>query len=328
MTTDVRIQRFPLPTAAQAAKYTDTLDIDQAAHRLYLGDNWSGGVDVFDISMPQPVYLKTIRMRGNLFGVAVAKDVQKLFVGLANSIVAVVDIDPTSAAADTVIDRVDTEGRGACDLLDYDPVHGKLYVANRHTVDGVDNGFLTAIDGRTHAIVGRIDNLGRTLEQPRFNPADGMVYVTGAGDNVLHQIDPVTDTLVRTFEIEDDCHPNGLAINPNTNQALLACNNRERPHTVIWDLTTQTIASVIEESGAGDGAIYDETADRFFFAASGFSRGPVMGVYGGNPVRFVTNIETERGSSWVAYDHTNRLVYAPAYEDGKPALISFPLPEA
>lgn len=53
-----------------------------------------------------------------------------------------------------------------------------------------------------------------------------------------------------------------------------------------------------------------------------------MGVFGGNPVRFITNIETERGASWVAYDQTNRLVYAPAYEDGKPALISFPLPDA
>jgi len=29
----------------------------------------------------------------------------------------------------------------------------------------------------------------------------------------------------------------------------------------------------------------------------------------------------------VAYDETNRLVYAPAIQDGKPALVSFPLPE-
>lgn len=151
-----------------------------------MGDNWSGGVDVFDISTPQPQYLKTIRMRGDLFGVAVAKNVQQVFVGLANSIVAAIDIDPTSATVDTVIARGDTEDRGACDLLDYDPVYRKLYVANRNTVDGVGNGFLTAIDAVTYAIVGRIDNLGRTLEQPRFNPTDGMVYVTGARDNVLH----------------------------------------------------------------------------------------------------------------------------------------------
>ncbi len=312
----------PVPDQAVGTKFTDTIDIDQEAHRLYAGDNWSGGVDVFDISTPEPKYLKTIRMRGNLFGVCVAKDLNKVFAALAGSAVAVIDIDPASATFDTVIARIQTGGAGATDLIDYDPVHKKLYAANRN------DGFMVAIDAVSHAVVGRIEGLGGGLEQPRFNPNDGMVYLAGNTDDVLYQIDPVTDTLVNTFEIGEDCHPNGLAINPETNQALLACANRQRPHTVIWDLTQQKIASVIEESGCGDGAVYDETIDRFFFAASGFVGGPVMGIFGGNPVRFLTNVPTARGASWVAYDRANRLVYAPAIKDGKPALISFPLPDA
>ncbi|MEI6665100.1 MAG: YncE family protein [Chloroflexota bacterium] len=318
--------KFAVPVEAQAQKYVDTLDIDQAAHRLYMGDNWSGGVDVFDISSPTPTYLKTIRTRGNLFGVAVAKEVDKVFVGLANSFVGVIDIAAGSPTEDTFVARVDTNGNGAADLIDWDPVHRKLYVANRHAVNGVDDGFISAIDGVTNEVVARIEHLGRTLEQPRFNPTDGFVYVTGAGDNVLHQIDPATDRLIATFPIGDDCHPNGLAINPTTNQALFACNNRDRNHTVIWDLTTQAVASVIEECGAGDGAIYDPIANKYLFAASGFRDGPVMGVFDGTTAALIATVPTERGASWAAYDQTHNVVYAPAYEDGKPALLSFAMP--
>jgi DNA-binding beta-propeller fold protein YncE len=291
-----------------------------------MGDNWSGGVDVFDIATSTPRYLKTIRTRGNFFGVEVAKEVDKVFVGLANSVVGVIDIAPGSPTEDTFVARIYTDGNGAADLLGWDPLHRKVYVANRHSVNGVDDGFLTAIDGTSSAIVGRIDHLGRTLEQPRFNSADGFVYVTCAGDNVLHQVDPVTDTLTATFAIEDDCHPNGLAINPTSNLALFACNNRERTHTVIWDLTAQRVASVIDECGAGDGAIYDSVANRFLFAAAGFRDGPVIGVFDGTTGALVGNIPTERGASWVAYDETSGMVYAPVYEDAQPALLSFKLP--
>jgi len=320
-TTEAQISAFVMPDGAVGAKFTDTLDIDQEAHRLYMGDNWSGGVDIFDIGTTEPVLLQTVRMWGSVFGVCVAKDVNKVFAGLSGSIVAVIDIDPAAARPNAVIARIDTGGRGSADLLDYDPVHRKVYVANRN------DGFLTAIDAVTNEVVKRIEGLGKALEQPRFNPADGMVYLAGNGDNVLYQVDPVRDALVNTFDIGDDCSPNGMAINPETNQALLACSNRQRPHTVIWDLNTQSIASVIEESGCGDGAIYSAAVDRFFFAASGFGSGPVMGVFGENPVRFITNVPTERGSSWVAFDETNRVVYAPAIRNGKPALIKFPLPE-
>jgi len=320
-TTEAQISAFVMPDGAVGAKFTDTLDIDQEAHRLYMGDNWSGGVDIFDIATTEPVLLQTVRMWGSVFGVCVAKDVNKVFAGLSGSIVAVIDIDPAAARPNAVIARIDTGGRGSADLLDYDPVHRKVYVANRN------DGFLTAIDAVTNEVVKRIEGLGKALEQPRFNPADGMVYLAGNGDNVLYQVDPVRDALVNTFDIGDDCSPNGMAINPETNQALLACSNRQRPHTVIWDLNTQSIASVIEESGCGDGAIYSAAVDRFFFAASGFGSGPVMGVFGENPVRFITNVPTERGSSWVAFDETNRVVYAPAIRNGKPALIKFPLPE-
>ena len=185
--------------------------------------------------------------------------------------------------------------------------------------------YVGVLDAVTHAVLGRIEGLGGNLEQPRYYPGDGMVYVASRTANALHQIDPTTDTLVRTFEIGVPCNPNGVAINPKTGQALLVSDNNQI--TVVWDLKEQKIASVIEESGAGGGAFYDPTIDRFFAAHSGFADGPVIGMFGGDPVRFLTNVPTQRGASWVAYDRTNGLVYAQAIQAGTPAQISFPLAE-
>jgi DNA-binding beta-propeller fold protein YncE len=311
---------FVMPDASVGAKFTDTLVIDQETHLLYMGDNWSGGVDVFDVSTPHPELRTTVRMRGSLFGLCVAKSTGRLFVGLSGSACAVVDIDPSSPTLHTLVARIDTGGHGNTDLLDFDPVREKIYAANRN------EGFIVAIDAKSNAVVARIDGLGGGLEQPCFNPVDGMLYLAGNTDNVLYQIDPERDVLVATFDIVDACNPNGMAINPETNQAILACGNRDRPHTVVWDFNSQAVAQVIEETGAGDGAIYSGAVDRFFFAAANFTTGPVMGIFSGDPVRFLGNVKTGRAASWVAFDETNNIVYAPTIDAGKPALLSFTIP--
>ncbi len=311
---------FTLPDSAHGAKFTDTLEIDQEAHRLYAGDNWSGGVDIFDVSTPEARYLKTVRMRGNLFGICVAKNVNKVFVGLSGSTLAVVDIEPDSPTFETMVARISTGGTGNADLIDYAAELKKVYIANRN------DGFMAVIDAVNNVLLKKIEGLGGGLEQPRFNPSDGMVYLAGNTDDVVYQIDATTDELVATYPLNEDCHPNGMAINPDTGEALLACANRQRPHTVIFDLKAKRIASVIEECGSGDGAVYDPVASRFFFAASGFSAGPVVGIFGGNPVRWLANVPTGPFASWVAFDQSNRLLYAPTIRDGKPALLSFALP--
>ena len=305
-----------VPDAAQA-KFSDTLAIDNERHVLYLGDNWTGGVDLFDITTPQPVFLKSVKLRGRIYGTAVASNANKVFAGMSGSTLAVIDVE-----ADHAVTLVHTGGAGNVDLLDYDPTHRRVYAANRN------DRLLTWIDADTNQIIGRVDGLGSGLEQPRYNPADGLVYLTDNKDNVLFQIDPESARLVQTFAIKDECFPNGMAINPANNQALLVSSYAPRPHTVIWDLAAQRIASIIEESGCGDGAVYIAQLDRFFQAASEFGAGPVIGIFGGDPVSFVTNVAATPGASWVDYDSTNALVYAPSVVDGKPGLLSFKVPDA
>jgi YVTN family beta-propeller protein len=320
MANPASVDRLPLPDSAVRAKFTDTMDIDQEGHRLYYGDNWSGGVDVFDISTKQPKYLQTIRLRGMLYGVSVGKNVNKVFVGLTSSLVAVIDIDANSPTYHTVITRIDTGGRGAADLMDYDPIDKKLFVGNH------DDGFVASIDAVNNKLLKRIEGLGAEIEQPRFNPRDGMVYVAGRVDNELYQIDPKTDTLVARIPIGDPCHPNGLAINPETNQMLIACSSKQK-HGVLFDLNKQAVASVVNECGGGDGAVYVSKVNRFFYAAED-ANGPVMGIFDGSSGSLLTTVRTEKGAGWVAYDETNDVIYAPAVENGKPSLLSIPLPAA
>ena len=309
---------IPVPAAAVGTKFCDTLDIDREAGRLYAGDNWSGGVDVFDIATPVARYLKTIKTKGGFYGVAVANDLGKVFVGLAGGHLGVIDIDPASKAADTVIARVDIGAKGSADLIEYVPEHRKVY-AGMHA-----DRFVGVVDAETHAVVARIDGLGPDVEQPRYNAADGMVYVAARTSNTLHQIDPKTDRLVATFDIGTPCDPNGVAIDPKRNIAILVSD--KHPHTVVWDFARQKVAAVIQGSGGGDGAVYDATVDLFFGAHSGMTGGPVVGIFGGDPVRLLANVSTTKGASWVVYDRAHRQLYTPAYEDGRPALFAAPLP--
>ncbi len=309
----------PLPEGVRA-KFCDTLAIDHERQVLYLADNWSGGVDVFDISSPRAKYEATIKLGGRVYGLSVASNVRKLYAGMSGSTLAVVDISAKSLAAQTVASQIITGGRNHVDLLDYEATRERVYAANRM------DGLLVTVDAVTDEIVGRTDGLGSGLEQPRFNEADGMIYLTDNRDNVLYQIESESNRLVNRFPIGDPCFPNGLAIDAKANRALLACSNKQRPHTVIWDLERQVVESVIEECGCGDGALYEPSLDRYLFAANGSRMGPVVGIFGGDPVRLLRSVATAKGASWVGYDRKNGVVYTTAIDGGRPALLSFPMP--
>ena len=312
----VQFELVPVPDSARG-KFSDTLDIDSDHRLLYMGDNWSGGVDVFDISSAVPGFLRTIKLRGRIYGLVVAGNVNKLFAGMSGSTLAAISINSEKNA----VTLIHTGGVGHVDLLDYDSEHRRVFSANR--VDG----FLTSLDAVTTEITGRVDGLGHGLEQPRFNRVDGMVYLTDNVENVLYQIDPDRHRLVETFSLAEPCFPNGMAINPQTNQAVLACSNRETPRTLVWDLTRQEIITVIEDCGGADGVIYEPSIDRFLVASSGSSGGPVIGILGGDPVRLLAKVRTAQDASWVGFDSERRVVYAVAVDNGKPAVLSFHLRE-
>ncbi len=185
-TTTVSLTKIPIPPLAGKTASIDIMQIDQEAHRLYVADRTTNGVDVFDVTTKDAKYLKSVDAGSGGNGLVVAKNVNKLFVGLNDSNVAVIDLTSLN-----VIAKVSTGGKGRADEMDYDPKDRKIYVANS------GDGFVTVIDATTNAIIKKFDNLGAALEQPQYNAGDGLMYMTSSDQNTIFVFDPARDLLVR-----------------------------------------------------------------------------------------------------------------------------------
>ena len=317
------LTKIAIPPLSGKTASIDLIVIDQEAHRLYVADRTTNGVDVFDVTTKDAKYLKTVDAGSGANGVVVAKNVNKLFAGLNDSNVAIIDL--TSLA---VIAKVNTGGKGRADELDYDPKDNKIYVANS------GDGFVTVIDATTNTIVHKFDNLGAALEQPQYDSADGLMYMTSSDQNAVFVFDPAKDVLVRKDVVAVLCNPQGLAINPKTNQALLGCNvgragSTGTPLTVAWDLTKGIFVGVFGQVGSGDSITYSAKTDRFYFGAHNFPRGSSIGIFSGSPIAFLTNVPTGSfsGAKNLAYDETNNLIYTQDALPGDGALFSFTPPK-
>lgn len=310
------VKKVAIPPIQGKTASIDILDIDQATHLLYVADRTDNGIDVFDVSTADAKYVKTIDVGAGPNGVVVAKPVNKLFAGLNGSKLVIVDL--TNYA---ILAKIDTGGKGRTDELDYDPKDNKVYAANS------DDGIVTVVDAKSNQVIKKFDNLGDALEQPRYDPNDGMMYMTSSDQNAIFQFDPTKDTMVKKIDVGTKCNPNGIAINPQ-NHAILGCSDKKANVTVEWDLTAQKAVQTMDQTGAGDAVIYSAKADRFFFGASNFNRGPAMAIFTGNPIKFLTNIPTATGAHGVAFDETNNIIYTQDQNPNEGALFAIPLPKS
>ncbi len=310
---------IPPITAKTAA--IDILLIDQASHLLYVADRTDNGVDVLDISTSRARYVKTYDDGATApNGIALAPDIGKLFAGNNDSTVSIWDLKSGKQLA-----SLNTGGKARADEMDYDPKDKKVYVANSN------ENFVTVIDAANNSIVKKFDKIGTGgLEQPRYNPADGKFYLTLSDDNQIMEFDPSNDSIVKTFDVGAKCNPMGFSINPKTQQALLGCGNKKSPITALWDIKSGKVVSTYPDAGAGDVTLYDAKVDRFFFAASNFTKGgqaaPELAIFSGDPVMFKTSVTTANGSHAVAYDETNKVVYVQDQNPLDGGLFAFPLP--
>ncbi|HEX6512864.1 MAG TPA: YncE family protein [Chloroflexota bacterium] len=307
-TTTVTFTTTAIPGTEGKAISSDIIDMDQEAHMVYAADRTTGGVDVFDATSSTPRFAKTIKTSDAPNGVIVAKNVGRLVAGLNDGNVASIDL-----ATGQVAGSVSTGGKKRADELDYDPKDKKVYAANS------DDGFMSAIDMTSFKVVKKIDGLGDALEQPRYDAADGMVYLTGSGTNTLYQIDPAKDEVTKKIAMPNGCKPSGIWMNPKTNIGLISCD----PHPIVWDFNAQKMVASLDQTGKGDQVTYDAKTDLFFLGEAGWNHGPHIGIAGGSPPKFITNIPTPGGNhNNSVLDETNMVVYAM----GGNGMLSFALP--
>jgi hypothetical protein len=286
----------------------DVVEIDQAGHRLYAADRTAQGIDVFDTTAAPAMYRQTIALRAAPNGLAIAPSLARLYVGTATGSVLFIDLNSTSPTFNTVVKEVATGGKSA-DLLDYAAGPQLIYASN-----GIE-GTIASIDAKTGDIKAHY-KVGFALEQPRFNPADGMLYVTSPDADGLFQIDP-KDGSIKSKVPLGGCLPSGMAINGQS-QVLIACH-----HAVItWDLRSAT-SQRFDQVAGGDVVTYDAKADRFFVASPQKVGPSAVGIFGGNPIAYIAAVPTPGAGKSTAYDETNGVLYTPDVRPGFAGLASF-----
>lgn len=307
-TSAAKITNTPIASIAGKPASFDVVEIDQGNHRLYVADRTAQGVDVFDISAPTAKFLKTIALTSSPNGLAIAPDLARLYAGTANGSVSIVDINPVSPTGYTVVQEVATGGKSA-DLLDYGAARHEVYVSN-----GLD-GTVTSIDANAGTVKAQF-TIGFAVEQPRFNPADGLLYVASPDADAFFQVDPNDGKIKNRFGL-GGCQPTGLAINPQS-MVLIAC----RTSVLTWDLKTGNSVKFLQVTG-GDVVTYSSKIGRFF-VASPHKTGPgAVGMFGGNPLDFISAVAIQTGGNSAAYDETNDVVYTPHIQANSPGLASF-----
>ncbi|TMC38727.1 MAG: hypothetical protein E6J28_05360 [Chloroflexi bacterium] len=279
-----------------AAGSFDAVEADPTTNRLYLADQTAKGVDVVDISAPTPRFVSTIAMAAAPSGLAIAPQSHRLFASLgSDGGVAVVDTEPRSSNWMQVISTFKVDAAVA-DLIDYSEQTKNLYV-------GTEAGVIV-VDTTTERVVRRLTT-SAPVEQPRYDAADGMVYVTVPATDSLVQLNPGTGLVTRTYVISK-CHPSGLAINPSRQVALLACGGSIA--LVNLESGAQEVTRVVQ---GGDLITYDSTADRFVVASPHDTQDSAVGVFAGDG-SFIGSVPATPMAHGAAFDGAHGLVYAPS----------------
>ena len=299
------LTRVHIPPVEGRTAVMDAMVVDPESHLLYVADSTDAshpGVDVVDVAGPAGAYRRTIPTGDGLpNGLALVAERHRLYAALDDGSVAVVDIDPASARAWTVVATLTTAHTGPADLLAYDPREHRVFAV--YPVDGL----VAVIDTDAQRVVTRITDLG-TVHQPLYDPADGMLYVGELDGDQLLRIDPRTNAVVAHLPFEEPCVPHGLAVNPRTNQGVIGCANRDQPLTIAWDFAAGRQLRTFDLAGAGDLVTYDPASDHFLFAASNYAPAE-MAVFSGSPIQYLTAVPTSHKSHSVAYDPVHRIVY-------------------
>jgi hypothetical protein len=318
--TPAGLRHSDIPPLHGHRAFFDQATIDPTTHRLYLADGALGSVDVFDVGGTDPRFLRSVKLGHAPHGLAVATDLHKVFAGIDGGAVAVIEADPAAKNVNTVLATIQTSAIKNVDLVDYDPSGHLLWAASS------DEGILTKIDAISNLDLSHL-NLADGLEQPRYDAADGRLYLPNTTGNFLYQIDPVKLAVVKQWNLEVPCGPTGMAIDAKRQVALIGCSDPSVAYTLEWNLAAGQWVRTFTEVGSADQVVYDRANDVYLVA--GRSGGvTAIGFFGGAPVAYRSVKLTHADTRGVAIDNPSRVVYSPDAHPGEAGLVSFTLPAA
>jgi DNA-binding beta-propeller fold protein YncE len=299
--------------------------VDQQTQRYYLADRGAGSVDIFDAKTDKfigavPGFVGNSMKDGKVdfdtsgpAGVLAFDD--EAWAGDGNSTLKVIDLKTMK-----IVDTIATGGKNRFDEFAYDPKDQVIAGGNGDD----DPPFITLVSTKPgHKIIAKIvpKNATDGIEQPDYNPADGLFY------EAIPEFDKnpkkggvlvfdATGKTVKTLPVAN-CHPNGLVFGPNQN-FLLGCsaNGKEgmAPILVVMNAKTGKVVSTIHGAGGADEVAYSKTNGQYYTGSAGLS---AIFVIDAKTNKLVQKIALKGGRAHsVAVNEANGHIYVPNNTDG------------
>ncbi|EIL90949.1 cytochrome C nitrite reductase [Rhodanobacter sp. 115] len=250
--------------------------------------------------------------------VAVGKD--QFWAGDGGSMLRIVDISTRK-----IIGTVDTGGKQRVDEIAYDPRQQVVIAANNDDAPPFIS-FVSTAPG--HRILGKLSFPQATsgLEQPVWNPQDGLVYLAvpelnkQQADGGVAVINPSTHKLEQMIHVSK-CVPAGLALGPH-DQLLVGCSDDAvaagfAPKSLIISLRTRKVVADIPQVGGSDEVWYDPGARKYYLGAVANTGGPVLGVIDAVDGVWLGNLPSGPKAHSVAADPRSGKVFVPVAANGK-----------
>jgi len=303
--------------------------VDANAGRYYLADRSNSAVDIIDtktnkfigrvtgfVGVKKDANGRAVNNQSGPNGLAFDDTKKELWVGDGDSTVKVIDV---SAREPKIVATISTGGERRADELFVDTKDGVVLVGN----NADKPSYVTLISTKPgHAIVGKIVMPEATngIDQTTYVPETGLFYSSvpvlkeEKNHGGLAVVDPKTAKLVKIIPI-DDCMPAGSMHGPGT-RLIVGCaagsqNSGMMPATVVVDVKTEKVVTVVHEVGGEDEVWYDPGQHRYYTGSRDQPGGAVLGVIDANTNRFVGSVSTGLNAHSVAADAKTGAVYVP-----------------
>ena len=304
--------------------------VDQANRRYFLADQSNRSVDVFDTKENRFIGRvagfvgrvmengKPTRNKSGPDGVAASLD--QAWAGDGDSTLKFIDVK-TMAITDTVA----TGGTTRVDEMALDPEDQVVLAVN----NAEEPPFATLLSMKPdHKVLGKIVFSDATdgAEQPAYNPADGMFYVSipeigkDPRRGGVAVVDPRKGEIIKMLSPQM-CHPNGIAFGPDGNFVLGCAANGERGMpavTLIMNAKTGSTVAAIPGIGGADMVAYSARNNQYYIGAARMPGGGVLGVIDAATNTLVQKITLPGGGtphSLAVDDNTGR-VFVPSNAEG------------
>ena len=288
----------------------DYLNVDSAAHRLYL----TNGTQVVVIDTATNAVVGKIPAGPGVHGIAIAPDGKGYITNGGEDTVSIVDLKTLQLLSKVSTKGADQSVRQNPDAICYEPKQKEIYAFNH------SGNSATVIDANGKAVA-QI-KLSGVAESGQADSSLGRVFVNIEDTDSIDVIDIATHKVVANWKVAPAASPTGMAIDTATHRLFVGGG----PNTVMIDANTGKVLASAPIVGGTDATWFDPGTQMVFSSGTGNGGAiTVMHVDGPTKLTVVQTLVTAPRARTMALDAaTHRLYvaaqkYAPVDPNAAPA---------